>query len=553
MGGCGGSSLFAIISLMILFLIAATYRKRKSPVSSPVVAAAAAVRANVGALVEALTRPRPQPPPPDLRPWPQPPPPPASVDLGLVPEVPTDDFIAARADLTNAEQGVRDVIRRLGGVPDDEVVPEVPTDDFNAARAHFNDAEQGIRDVIRHFGGVPDDELGEVRHVIEELSRTLTNVQEELAIEDAKSGIVSQALSPDARTASESRRSPSQSPYWSPSATSERFVTQEVFDEWTREVDARSMEVEELTNEVRAIFERRDRVERMLESELERETKMREEAQAMLLDALQALHNLRTNSRWSGFDPPPPSDNLGLYPRESTPASESTPYTDTSPSSIASRNEIASLIDGVFGQIEETAAALTAPALRRGRSAGAAALVPATRTGESPRLLALREERRRLLLQAEQASDIANSPMFTPQDREANQMVVAQHMQVISEIEGEIINEQLDPQAEEPNPYVTPVQQPTRRGRSAGSEGLVPGGDWKRKSKTALKEEQAQKLKVLQAAIDHTNSPEYNQTPLVRKEVDAEVIGGMMAEINDLQAQIEEAENLDDTLDLGWV
>jgi hypothetical protein len=39
----------------------------------------------------------------------------------------------------------------------------------------------------------------------------------------------------------------------------------------------------------------------------------------------------------------------------------------------------------------------------------------------------------------------------------------------------------------------------------------------------------------------------------VRKEVDAEVIGGMMAEINDLQAQIEEAENLDDTLDLGWV
>ena len=38
MGGCGGSSLFAIISLMILFLIAATYRKRKGV---PAVVAAA--------------------------------------------------------------------------------------------------------------------------------------------------------------------------------------------------------------------------------------------------------------------------------------------------------------------------------------------------------------------------------------------------------------------------------------------------------------------------------------------------------------------------------
>ena len=134
-------------------------------------------------------------------------------------------------------------------------------------------------------------------------------------------------------------------------------------------------------------------------------------------------------------------------------------------------------------------------------------------------------------------------------------MVVAHHMQVIREIEDEIIDEQLDPQAEYPNPYETPVQQqPLRRGlRSAGGEGLVPGGDWKRKrSKTAMKEERAQKLEVLQAAMEHTNSPEYNRTPLVRKQIDAEVIGEMMAEINDLQAQIED-ENLDETIDLGWV
>jgi hypothetical protein len=40
---------------------------------------------------------------------------------------------------------------------------------------------------------------------------------------------------------------------------------------------------------------------------------------------------------------------------------------------------------------------------------------------------------------------------------------------------------------------------------------------------------------------------------LVRKQIDAEVIGEMMAEINDLQERTEEAENLDETLDLGWV
>jgi hypothetical protein len=127
-------------------------------------------------------------------------------------------------------------------------------------------------------------------------------------------------------------------------------------------------------------------------------------------------------------------------------------------------------------------------------------------------------------------------------------MVVAHHMQVIEEIEDAIIDERLNPQAEEPNPYETPVQQ-LRRGRSAGSEGLVPGGDFKR----AMKAERAHKLEVLQAAIEHTNSPDYNRTPLVEKEADAVVIGEMMAEINDLQAQIEEAENIDETLDLGWV
>jgi hypothetical protein len=122
-------------------------------------------------------------------------------------------------------------------------------------------------------------------------------------------------------------------------------------------------------------------------------------------------------------------------------------------------------------------------------------------------------------------------------------------MQVIGEIEDAIIHEQLNPKAEEPNLYETPVQQPIRRGRSAGSEGLVPGGDFKR----AMKAERAQKMEVLQAAIEHTNSPEYNRTPLVRKQIDAEVIGEMMAEINDLQERIEEAESIDETLDLGWV
>jgi hypothetical protein len=522
-------------------------------VSSPVVAAAAAVRANVGALVEALTRPRPQPPPdlrpwpqppppdlrpwpqpppPDLRPWPQPPPPdlrpwpqpPASVDLDLVPEVPTDDVTAARADLENAEQGVRDVIRRMGGVPDDEVLNVVPT----------------IDEVIHSDGG-----LIEVRQAIEELTLTLRDMQDELAIEDVKSDIVSQALSPDVRTASESRRSPSQSRFSrSPSAASERVEL--LFAELEKEVEA--------NKQLSAELERRGTVNEILTSELERETEQRSQAQAMLLDALQALHNLRRNSRWGGFDSPPPSDNLGLWPRDSTPASDSTAYTVTSPFSIASRDErdeeIRSLVDGIFGQIEETAAALTA-APRKGRSAGAAALVPVTRTGESPKLIALRENRRRLLVEAGQASNIASSSTFNAQDREANQMVVAQHMQVIGEIEDAIIEEQLNPQAEYPSPYVTPVQQPLRRGRSAGSEGLVPGGDWTRKSKAALKEERAQKMEVLQAAIEHTNSPEYNP-PLVRKEADAEVIGAMMAEIKDLQAQIEEAENPDKTFDLQW-
>lgn len=52
MGGCGGSSLFAIISLMVLFLIAATYRKRKRVPA--VVAAAEAARANVEGLMAVL-------------------------------------------------------------------------------------------------------------------------------------------------------------------------------------------------------------------------------------------------------------------------------------------------------------------------------------------------------------------------------------------------------------------------------------------------------------------------------------------------------------------